>query len=96
MWGDPQVSYTVVIGRRDEIVRNNELRIQKSNKYRCSIRSFDHLTDKLRQNLFMDRGLFEHDQHLTDDEMNRVATPFFRAMSSAARVNDLETHAHGI
>ena len=60
VWGDPQLSYTVVIGRRDEMIRNNERRIQKSNKYGCSIRSFDHLTDQLRQNAFVDIALFEH------------------------------------
>jgi len=84
LWGDPQLSYTVVIGRRDEMLRNNEIRIQKSSKYGCSIRSFDHITDRLRRNLFMDIGLFEHGQHLPADEMNRISSPFFRAMSSAA------------
>jgi Domain of unknown function (DUF4263) len=83
LWGDPQLSYTVVIGRRDEVVRNNEIRIQKSSKYGCSIRSFDHITDRLRRNIFLDVGLFEHDQHLTNDERNRISSPFFRAMSSA-------------
>jgi hypothetical protein len=84
VWGDPQVSYTVVIGRRDEMLRNNERRIQKSRKYRCSIRSFDHLTDRLRANAFLDIGLFDRGRHLTDEEANRVSSPFFRAMSSVA------------
>jgi len=87
VWGDPQVSYTVVIGRRNKMVRNNEIRIQKSRKYRCSIRSFDYLTDKLRQNAFLPIGLFEHGKHLSDDEVNRIISPFFRAMSSAAWKN---------
>jgi antiviral defense system Shedu protein SduA len=84
LWGDPQISYTVVIGRRNEMLRNNEVRTQKSKKYVCSIRSFDYITDLLRKNLFMDTGLFEDNQHLTPDEKNRISSPFFRAMSSAA------------
>jgi hypothetical protein len=84
VWGDPQVSYTVVIGRRREMLQNNEIRIQKSSKYRCSIRSFDHLTDRLRQNAFVPMALFEHGGNLSGDEVNRIVSPFFRAMSSAA------------
>ncbi len=100
LWGDPQVSYTVVIGRRDRMLRNNEIRIQKSVKYGCSIRSFDHLTDKIRQNAFLDCGLFERSNRLTDEEMNRIASPFFRTMSSAAwksyRTSAEFDHAHSL
>jgi hypothetical protein len=84
LWGDPQISYTVVIGRRDEMLRNNEVRIQKATKYHCSIRSFDYLTDRLRQNLFVNDNLFQRGQRLTDEEVNRIVSPFFRAMSSAS------------
>jgi hypothetical protein len=84
LWGDPQISYKVVIGRRADMGRNNEVRLQKSAKYNCSIRSFDHLTDQLRKNAFLDHSLFEHDQSLTDEDLNRIVSPFFCAMSSAA------------
>lgn len=84
LWGDPQISYTVVIGRRNEMLRNNEVRIQKATKYHCSIRSFDYLTDRLRQNLFVNHNLFERGKHLTDEEVNRIVSPFFRAMSSSS------------
>jgi hypothetical protein len=100
LWGDPQVSYTVVIGRRDKMRANNEIRIQKSSKYHCSIRSFDHLTDRIRQNAFLDGGLFERSQQLTDEETNRIASPFFRAMSSTAwksyRTSAEFSHSHSL
>lgn len=84
IWGDPQVSYTIVIGRRQEMLRNNEVRIQKASTYRCGIRSFDHLTDRLRHNLFVPMGGFEKGPDLSDQEVNRIVSPFFRAMSSKA------------
>jgi hypothetical protein len=84
VWGDPQVSYTVIIGRRAEMIQNNEIRIQKSTKYLCSIRSFDHLTDKLRENLFLSFGIFDHAGRLSEAQVNRIVSPFFQAMSSAA------------
>jgi hypothetical protein len=53
-------------------------------KYRCSIRSFDHLTDKLRRNLFWPFAIFDYRGRLSDDQVNRVISPFFQHMSSAA------------
>jgi hypothetical protein len=100
VWGDPQVSYTVVIGRRQEMLLNNERRIQKSTKYKCSIRSFDYLTDRLRQSPFMPMPLCDHGGNLTDDEANRIASPFFRAMSSSAwkgyRTSAKFSHSHSL
>lgn len=89
--GNPQVQYSIIIGRREAVKQHEAIRLQKSSLYKCDIRTFDSLSDRLRKQIYANELFAECDRDVTDDEKNLLVSPFFKAMSST-QWRSLRTH----
>ncbi|MGO9610549.1 MAG: Shedu anti-phage system protein SduA domain-containing protein, partial [Verrucomicrobiia bacterium] len=75
--------YTIIIGRRGNSKRWLDKRNQLSQNRGVAIRSFDHLTDRLRDRHFYSHASFGTAQgdKLPDHVANRLENPFYEAFS---------------
>jgi hypothetical protein len=80
--GDPQVRFSVIIGRRESVKDHEAIRMQKSLAYNCDIRTFDYFSDLVRKKTFLSELFAESDSSVTEEEKNELVSPFFKAMSS--------------
>ncbi len=84
----PQIKYTVIIGRREELGIYDNKRFQKTSNSGIEIRSFDYLTDKLSRNFFTDEPYYElikdnnsSIKKIGDNEIYKLISPFRKSMS---------------
>lgn len=86
---EPQINYTIIIGRRKDLIEFDDKRLQKASSYGVNIRSFDYLTDKLIRNAFLNEPFYEvpssdyvgDEVRINDGEINLLVSPFKKALT---------------
>jgi hypothetical protein len=90
--------YSIYIGRRSDDARHNALRNLFSQRLGIEIRSFDHLTDRLRERVFVASPYIATEWDKLDERVqNQLMDPFFKAYTFGEwkKVKDLLTsHSH--
>lgn len=84
----PQIRYTLIIGRREELSVNDDKRLQKASLYGVDIRSFDYLTSQLKKMMIVNFPFFEvpkhpYDNHISEEEINQLINPFKKCLPYA-------------
>ncbi|WP_428239510.1 Shedu anti-phage system protein SduA domain-containing protein [Gynuella sp.] len=84
----PQLKYTIIIGRRDEVLLNNEKRLQKSHDYGVEIRSYDYLTSRIKNLKVVNFPCFEvpindWENDISEEELNILISPFRKCLPYA-------------
>lgn len=79
--GIAKFQHTIYIGRRDELVKQQNLRQREELAHKLAIRSFDALTDRLRQRFFTNLSNLgsAEERRLSDIERNSLVNPFHKA-----------------
>jgi hypothetical protein len=83
LYGKPNFSFKIVIGRRNANKEWIDRRIALGKQLNIEIRSYDYLTDLLKERMFFDEAATgsAEDSKLTDYQKNQLANPFFKSFS---------------
>ncbi|EPC6195400.1 TPA: Shedu anti-phage system protein SduA domain-containing protein [Vibrio cholerae] len=83
LWNEPRFSYTIYISRRSELESVDHLRHRYEKAHKVRIRSFDHLTDQMCKQMFMNETMLysAEEDKLEKLTRNKLVNPFSSAIS---------------
>lgn len=77
------LKFKIIIGQRNNSPTEYEKRLQIASENNIEIRSFDYLTDKLKNRFFLPSSNLDDKGRLSDKVLNEIANPFNRALTDS-------------